>query len=94
MHHEGIPTAASATPDPLSAALLSLLLDDAPTLWSLDELARILKTRAQATQGLPNLHEIESAVANLHGDGLLHRQGDFVFATRAAISAARCAHRS
>jgi len=43
--------------------------------WSVDEIIREYGDRTAATD----------ALANLNGVGLIHRTGDFVFATRAAI---------
>jgi hypothetical protein len=57
-------------------AILGLLLNfDAGSLWSVDELVRQLSaSRLEVVDGL----------ASLQAAGLIHRVGDFVFATRAA----------
>lgn len=57
--------------------LLLLTLDDEQRLWSVDEVTRELGDRARAVDGL----------ADLYGAGLIHRMGEFVWATRAAIRA-------
>lgn len=59
-------------------AILGLLLNfDAGSLWSVEEVVRQLSTpRLEVTDGL----------ASLQAAGLIHRVGDFVFATRAASS--------
>lgn len=63
--------------DRAHGAILGLLLDDPCAPWSVDELARALKSEVEAVDG----------VANLHAAGLLHRCGELVFPTRAAIRA-------
>jgi hypothetical protein len=57
-------------------AILALLLNfDAGSLWSVEELIRQLSaSRLEVIDGL----------ASLHAAGLIHRMGDYVFATRAA----------
>ena len=59
-------------------AILGLLLNfDAGSLWSVEEVVRQLSTsRLDVIDGL----------ASLQAAGLIHRVGDFVFATRAASS--------
>lgn len=59
-------------------AILGLLLNfDTGSLWSVDEVVRQLST--------PRL-EVIDGLASLQAAGLIHRVGDFVFATRAASS--------
>ncbi|MFZ1925583.1 MAG: hypothetical protein WAU42_05515 [Solirubrobacteraceae bacterium] len=57
-------------------AILALLLNfEAGSLWSVEELNRQLSaSRLEVIDGL----------ASLHAAGLIHRIGDYVFATRAA----------
>jgi len=57
-------------------AILGLLLDfEAGSLWSVEEIVRELSaSRIEVVDGL----------ASLQAAGLIHRCGDFVFATRAA----------
>jgi hypothetical protein len=60
--------------------VLNLLVgDDAQRPWAVDELAREIGERI----------DVEGALARLHGAGLVHRCGGFVFATRAAVRAER-----
>jgi hypothetical protein len=61
------------------AALDMLLTGDGPGLWSMGELARALGGEVVAAD----------AVAGLSAAGLVHRHGEFVFATRATV---RCVH--
>lgn len=60
------------------AAILGLLLDfDAGSIWAVEELVRQLSApRLQVLDGL----------ASLEAAGLVHRLGEFAFATRAASS--------
>jgi hypothetical protein len=81
MHHQPIPA------DALAQAILGLLIDDHPGLWSLAELDRSLTPSAAEPAG----HATADAVEQLHADGLIHRTGQFVFATRAAHAAQRLA---
>lgn len=59
-------------------AILGLLLNfESGSLWSVEEVVRQLSaSRLEALDGL----------ASLEAAGLIHRVGDFVFATRAASS--------
>jgi hypothetical protein len=93
MHHKGNCCCPTPTIEPavLQHALLALLVDSAPQLWTLDELARVLRSREEAMAGADTTHQAESAVAELYGAGLVHRHGRFLFATHAAISAAELA---
>jgi hypothetical protein len=63
---------------PTEGAILGLLLNfDSGSLWSVEEVVRQLSaSRLEAIDGL----------ASLEAAGLVHRVGDFVFATRAASS--------
>jgi hypothetical protein len=70
-------------PEPIDAVderdrdrnVLNLMLDDSPWPWSLDEIARELRSDIAA----------QDAVTRLADAGLLHRlDGGFVFPTRAA----------
>lgn len=60
------------------ATVLELLID-ATTPWSLDEISREVGDHLTAVD----------AVGRLHAAGLVHRLGDFAFATRAACRAAQ-----
>jgi hypothetical protein len=58
--------------------VLAVLLDsNQPGLWSADELIRALGNRVSAADSLMRLER----------DGLVHRLGQFVFPTRAAVRA-------
>lgn len=60
------------------AAILGLLLDfDAGSIWAVEELVRQL--------GAPRLQVLDG-LASLEAAGLIHRLGEFAFATRAASS--------
>jgi hypothetical protein len=93
MLHNDIPGCAPGDHESaLDHALLDLLVDVHPGLWSLHELTRSLTSSAQtAAGGDPPAHETEDAVERLYAAGLIHRIGDYVFATRAAHTAQRLA---
>jgi hypothetical protein len=93
MHHNPIPGIESGDPaDALAQAILALLVDDHPGLWSLSELDRSLTSSGQTPLGAePPRHVTEDVVEALYEAGLLHRIGQFVFATRAAHAALRLA---
>jgi hypothetical protein len=55
--------------------ILTLLLSDGQCVWSIEELVAEIGRRLDTTD----------AVAALSAAGLIHRCGEFVFATRAAI---------
>jgi len=61
--------------DQADTAVLGLLLSpDEHGLWSVEEVERAMGERIATVD----------ALARLHGAGLIHRFGEFVFATRAA----------
>lgn len=64
----------------IDLAVLTLLLDGHAGLWSVDEVAREI--------GDPLAGD---SLARLYGAGLVHRCGEFVFATRAAVRVAQIA---
>ena len=70
MHCQPIPEAE------LAEAILGLLIDDHPGHWHTAELERALAPTTAT--------DAADALADLHATGLIHRVGDFVFATRAA----------
>ena len=63
---------------PAEGAILGLLLNfDSGSLWSVEEVVRQLSASRL---------EVIDGIASLEAAGLIHRVGDFVFATRAASS--------
>jgi predicted transcriptional regulator len=60
-----------------SAVYGLLILPDEQRPWSVDELA----------QELGSPIDVEDALVRLYGAGLVHRCGEFVWATRAALAA-------
>jgi hypothetical protein len=93
MHHNPIPgLAPGSAEDSFDAALLGLLIHDDTVLWSIGELSRSMTSSAQAAGiGEPPSHETEDSIERLHAAGVIHRVGQFVFATRAAHAAQRLA---
>ena len=91
MHRNPIPGFEPGTAeDSFDGALLGLLIYDETMLWSIAELSRSLGSSVQAAGvGEPPTHEIEDAIERLHAAGLIHRVGQFVFASRAAHVAQR-----
>jgi hypothetical protein len=79
------------TPDDpvnLKQALLALVVDDHPGLWSLTELDRHLTPSGDTPPGIePSRASVEDAVDDLYAAGLIHRIGHYVCATRAAHAA-------
>jgi hypothetical protein len=93
MHRNPIPgTMPGIAEDSFDSALLGLLIHDDTVLWSIAELARSLSSStASAGVGEAPTHETEDAIERLHAAGLIHRVGQFVFATRTAHAAQRLA---
>ncbi len=93
MHHNPIPGVEPGTAeDTLDQALLDLLIHDYPGLWSLAELNRSLTSSSETVSGCePPTHETEDAIERLYAAGLIHRIGQYVFATRAAHATQRLA---
>jgi hypothetical protein len=60
--------------EPERLVLYLLLEGDGPPLWSVQELGREIGSELTAAD----------AVVGLHASGLVHRLGEFVFATRTA----------
>ena len=68
--------------DRIDSAILAMLIhDDSPRPWTVDEVVRETGHRNDTTDSL----------ARLYGAGLIHRCGEFVFATRPALRATRLA---
>jgi hypothetical protein len=79
MHEQTNPRPPAEDDAIVDGAILDMLLHDEPQgVWSVEEVARALDDALAAAD----------AIARLHAAGLVHRLGDFVFATRAAV---RCA---
>ena len=79
MHAKPIPPRAGEGPlemddDTRDGIVLSLLLNLEHPVWSIDEVAKEFGSQADA----------EDSCARLYSTGLIHRLGEFVFATRAA----------
>ena len=91
MHDHPIREVAEMDADgPLMQAVLGLIVYDHPGLWSLSELDRSLQASVEARTGdEPVRARTEDVVQQLYAAGLLHRVGQFVFATRAAVEATR-----
>lgn len=77
---ESAPQAAPLSSNAVEAGILERLTEpDDQRPWSVDELARDLGHKLA----------VRDAVVNLHGLGLVHRCGELVFPTRAALHAER-----
>jgi hypothetical protein len=63
-------------------AVLAILLDAHPAQRTTEEVARELTDRPDE---FGERDRIDNAIRDLVGAGLLHRHGQFVFATRAAV---------
>jgi hypothetical protein len=63
-------------------AILTMLLDIHPGQLSFDEVVREMTS---SPNDLADRDAVHNAVTDLVGAGLLHRHGEFVFATRAAM---------
>ncbi len=61
-------------------ALLHLLMEEGHVLWSVAELSSALNPRGTSIAAI-------DAVSRLEADGLVHRIGDYVFASRSAARA-------
>ena len=71
-----------ATDEQVQADVLSFLLRQHPAPSVLDE---ILSEMAEPTYGPYSRDDVDRAVRDLAHAGLLHRQGDLVLPTRAAV---------
>ncbi len=92
MRSQRIPGDSPGDPHTLKQALLGLLLEDRPVLWTLTELDRQLHPSSETQPGdEPSRIDVEDAIEDLYAAGLLHRLGTYVFATRAAHEAHRLA---
>jgi hypothetical protein len=61
--------------DPTASVVLEIALDDYPAQFHVEEIIRAVAA-------------VSNVIRDLVRDGLLHRSGDFVFATRAAVRSA------
>jgi hypothetical protein len=76
----------------LKQALLGLVVCDHQGLWSMAELDRHLTPSGDTPTGEePHRALVEDAVEDLYAAGLIHRLGQFVCASRAAVEADRVA---
>ncbi len=91
MRSQRIPGDSPADPHTLKQALLDLLLEDRPVLWTTTELDRCLNPSSATEPGQTPSTIDEDAIEDLYAAGLLHRLGAYVFATRAAHEAHRLA---
>ena len=90
MRDHSIRADAPGDPIHLKQALLGLVVDDRPGLWSLAELDRHLTPSGDTHGGEePSRAATEDAVEDLYAAGLVHRIGQYVFASRAALEAER-----
>jgi hypothetical protein len=63
--------------------VLDLLVESHPAQWALHELSRAVSPSAEACTGEePSSIGIEDALQALYGAGLVHRVGQFAFASR------------
>jgi hypothetical protein len=74
-----------STADQLEAVVLEVMLDDNPALMSIEEVVREV---VNDPANLEDSDDVRNAIRELIRSGLLHRSGEFVFATRAAVRAA------
>jgi hypothetical protein len=74
-----------ADPDRIASAVLEVVFDSHPTHLSVEEVIREVATDPA---NVGERCDVADAIRDLAGVGLLHRSGEFVFATRAAVRAA------
>jgi len=79
MHDKASPTPADDEDRVDSGILAMLVHDESQRPWTVDEVAREVGDRIDTADGL----------ARLYGAGLIHRCGEFVFATRPAVGGSR-----
>jgi hypothetical protein len=71
--------------DRTASAVLEIVLDDYPAHFHVEE---IIREVAADSTAFGDRSDVADAIRDLVRAGLLHRNGDFVFATRAAVRAA------
>jgi hypothetical protein len=76
MHGKPIPDLGSED-DAMDMMVLETIIDPCAGLWS----------AAEVQQTLGSSIDVVDAIARLHGVGLVHKLGEFVFPTRAAVHA-------
>lgn len=69
----------------IASAVLEVVFDDHPAHLSVEEVIREVATDPA---NVGERCDVADAIRDLAGVGLLHRNGEFVFATRAAVRAA------
>jgi hypothetical protein len=70
--------------------VLDLLVSSHPALWTMAELGRAISSSDEACKAdEASLAGVEDALQDLYGAGLVHRVGQFAFASRAATESAR-----
>jgi len=74
------PTAAAY--DRLASTVFGVVLDSYPALMSVEE---VVQEVARDPARFGDRDEVGNAIRDLAREGLLHRTGGFVFATRAAV---------
>src|SRR5262249_24455832 len=72
--------------DQLASVILELALDEHPAQFSVEEVIRLF---ARDPTAFGDRDAVRNVVRDLARDGLLHRQGDLIFATRAAVRTVR-----
>jgi hypothetical protein len=72
--------------DTTASAVLEIVLDDHPAHFHVEEIIREVVADPTA---FGDRSDVDDAVRDLARAGLLHCSGDFVFATRAAVRAAK-----
>lgn len=75
-----------AEDEQLASVILELALEEHPAQLSIEEVVRLL---ARDPAAFGERDGIGNVVRDLVRDGLLHRQGDFVSAARAAVRTVR-----
>jgi hypothetical protein len=78
----------TATPpdaDCTASVVLEIVLDDYPAHFHVEE---IIREVAGDPTAFGERNDVSNAIRDLTKIGLIHRHGDFVFATRAAVRSA------
>jgi hypothetical protein len=70
--------------DRIASAVFEVVLDDYPALMSIEE---VIREVASDPVDFGDRNDITNAIRDLTKEGLLHRCGEFVLATRAAVRA-------